>query len=823
MFMHVSGHVAIKLIRRDSLSPHPNRLSKINREISILRTLSHPNIVRLHEMVETDRHIGIILEYASGGELFDYILTHRFLKDPPACRLFAQLVSGVGYLHKKGIVHRDLKLENLLLDRNRNIIITDFGFANVFDPKDELGELEHKLEDPEVLKELEKGVSNDGGEEGSLLNILGPGQVRRRGDLMATSCGSPCYAAPELVVSDGLYTGRKVDVWSCGVILYAMLAGYLPFDDDPANPEGDNINLLYKYIVSTPLTFPEYVSPHARDLLRRMLVPEPRKRADLFEVARHSWLSPFANVVSLITSSTTGVKEVEHVTINEPTLDVPSLMRSASVREPSSTNSHPHPTSLGGLGPRHHAHEHVPQATQSKPVSDAKRRTVQVEYVEPISQTKRGSAADPDQRVDSEDAAPAPFVPTNKHNDGVTRATTTASVPSRHQRTMSSDQQQKPRDQPAQPSGSSAQPPRTRPSGSHPQAPTRAATTAGDGAGSGPPSRRPSRDKSGPQFSGKVFTPAEQANSNSARPNTANSINSNRLPSRGSYSRPVAPSLAANNAQGRIAMPKGPKPYTISHPIPQRDNSDAIGTPAGTGEMGKPSTTVPPAKYSGRPSPPAEQPAKGHKRANTIGGSGGAGRFLGGFMSSSSSQDNASRPTMTGAGEPRPSLDQSGRSKYEKTKEGKGRRFSILPTSFSLRSISGSGSEGKHERRPSRSASGLRIGQFAISKSQPQASSHPQLSVPNAGDGGSVRTGSDTSLAVGGSAPASATGGNYGRESIDLGAGNANSARRPAVLQKNRKFTEGDAGGTGGSSGPARRVMDFFRRRGVARSSKGDA
>lgn len=214
--------VAIKLIRRDSVSPHPNRLSKIYREIAILRTLSHPNIVRLHEMVETDRHIGIILEYASGGELFDYILKHRYLKDPPACRLFAQLVSGVGYLHKKGIVHRDLKLENLLLDRNRNIIITDFGFANVFDPKDELGELEGRLNDPVVLKELEKGVPMEGGRKddgSSLLSVIGPGQTRRRGDLMVTSCGSPCYAAPELVVSDGLYTGRKVDVWSCGVIL----------------------------------------------------------------------------------------------------------------------------------------------------------------------------------------------------------------------------------------------------------------------------------------------------------------------------------------------------------------------------------------------------------------------------------------------------------------------------------------------------------------------------------------------------------------------------------------------------------------------------
>jgi protein-serine/threonine kinase len=198
--------VAIKLIRRDSVGNNPSRLAKIYREVSILRGLSHPNIVRLHEMSETERHIGIVLEYASGGELFDYILNHRYLKDHAARRLFAQLISGVGYLHKKGIVHRDLKLENLLLDRNRNIIITDFGFANTFDPTDELTEDEEmNLSDRDFVKRagLDKTKANG----------------MRRGDLMQTSCGSPCYAAPELVVSDSLYTGRKVDVWSCGVIL----------------------------------------------------------------------------------------------------------------------------------------------------------------------------------------------------------------------------------------------------------------------------------------------------------------------------------------------------------------------------------------------------------------------------------------------------------------------------------------------------------------------------------------------------------------------------------------------------------------------------
>lgn len=185
----------------------------------------------------------------TGGELFDHILAHRYLKDKDASKLFAQLISGVHYLHRKKIVHRDLKLENLLLDKHRNVIITDFGFANRF---------EH-----------------------------------RQDDLMATSCGSPCYAAPELVVSDGLYVGSAVDIWSCGVILYAMLSGYLPFDDDPENPDGDNINLLYKYILNTPLTFPDWVSPAARDLMSRMLIPDPEHRFTLEQVMNHQWLEPY--------------------------------------------------------------------------------------------------------------------------------------------------------------------------------------------------------------------------------------------------------------------------------------------------------------------------------------------------------------------------------------------------------------------------------------------------------------------------------------------------------------------------------------------------
>ena len=186
-----------------------------------------------------------------GGELFEYILAHKHLREQMACKLFAQLISGVGYLHAKKIVHRDLKLENLLLDRNRNIVITDFGFANRF---------------------------NESGN-----------------DLMATSCGSPCYAAPELVLHEGHYMGSAVDVWSCGVILYAMLSGYLPYDDDPANPDGDNINLLYRYISNTKLSFPDWISPEPRELLLMMLVPDPIKRCSLRDVMRHSWLRRYSN------------------------------------------------------------------------------------------------------------------------------------------------------------------------------------------------------------------------------------------------------------------------------------------------------------------------------------------------------------------------------------------------------------------------------------------------------------------------------------------------------------------------------------------------
>ena len=252
----VPKHVAIKLIRRDNLSQTKGQEVKVYREINALKLLSHPNIVKLEEVLQNSKYIGIVLEYSSGGEFYKYIQRKKRIKEPRACSLFAQLVSGVNYIHTKGLVHRDLKLENLLLDKHENLIITDFGFVNEF--------------------------SNNS-------------------KLMKTPCGSPCYAAPELVIFDKPYDSRKADIWSCGVILYAMLAGYLPWDDDPENPESGNIVKLYNYITKHPLKFPEYISPVPRDLLRRILISDPKKRITLKNILLHEWLKahlPFLSITS---------------------------------------------------------------------------------------------------------------------------------------------------------------------------------------------------------------------------------------------------------------------------------------------------------------------------------------------------------------------------------------------------------------------------------------------------------------------------------------------------------------------------------------------
>ncbi|CAG8980819.1 hypothetical protein HYALB_00003746 [Hymenoscyphus albidus] len=875
--------VAIKLIRRDSVGTNPTRLAKIYREIAILREISHPNIVRLHEMVETEKQIGIILEYASGGELFDYILNHRYLKDNAARRLFAQLVSGVGYLHKKGIVHRDLKLENLLLDRNRNIIITDFGFANTFSPNDELGdEIEYNLGSREYVKRME------------LDKILPNGN--RRGDLMQTSCGSPCYAAPELVVSDSLYTGRKVDVWSCGVILYAMLAGYLPFDDDPANPEGDNINLLYKYIVSTPLTFPEYVTPHARDLLRRILVPDPRKRADLFEVARHSWLSEYSHVVGFITSSTTTTAEISSATVKSEEQEAPGLGRSSSVREPTKTGKAPAPV-VGELGRKHGGVDPDAPESHPKPSKDNKRRTVQVEYVAPRSQTQRGEPV----------SAVAPSGSKTRARAGSFGPVEVQSTPPGTRRQVSTEKAL-PRDPPAAQDAYA----------SHGRRPSTSQRPSGM-----PPPTRPGREHSRTLLDKTHIAALGGPPVSIARPNTGGSMTSFAsrggtipLTNRGSYSQPAAPTVTGTNTHGRIEQPKGSKNYSISG-TPSQDESSEYGRPS--------SHQVPPKfqKVAGMDEGGQGVVDKGHKRSNTI--SGFFSRTNSVFGKSGRRDSTAERPapekqkkyppiSMAGAHipghpahepTPRHSIDSRRSISFgfgkkrsgsingsQSTLQEKPRRFSLLPASFSLKSIGigkeygtpgappsdydsrpdshGTGPSQSTRSDPLRNTSGSaphpatadgsydrqrdsplqdRRNTSTASPTQHRYTSQGQVSNPRSGAApqflppmgfrqgeSAINTESESSLNEyqnqRGTVTYPQAPQTYPDYDSDRRPGNSRANSRGVLQKPNRKFAEAyepvqnygygptHTNDHAGSSGAARKVMDFFRRRGKDRAGE---
>ncbi|ERM99072.1 SNF1-related protein kinase catalytic subunit alpha KIN10 [Amborella trichopoda] len=231
----LTGHkVAIKILNRRKIRSMEME-DKVRREIKILRLFMHPHIIRLYEVIETTSDIYVVMEYVKCGELFDFIVEKGRLQEEEARGFFQQIISGVEYCHRNMIVHRDLKPENLLLDSKWNVKIADFGLSNVM----------------------------------------------RDGHFLKTSCGSPNYAAPE-VISGKLYAGPEVDVWSCGVILYALLCGTLPFDDE-------NIPTLFKKIKGGIYTLPSHLSPLARDLIPRMLVVDPMKRMTIPEIRQHPW------------------------------------------------------------------------------------------------------------------------------------------------------------------------------------------------------------------------------------------------------------------------------------------------------------------------------------------------------------------------------------------------------------------------------------------------------------------------------------------------------------------------------------------------------
>ena len=175
------------------------------------------------------------MEYASSGELFDYIVERTRLKEQEACILFQQIIAGIEYIHKLNVVHRDLKPENLLMDHNKKIKIVDFGLSNTYKPE----------------------------------------------ELLQTACGSPCYAAPEMIAGKK-YNGLKVDIWSAGVILFAMVCGYLPFEDP-------NTGDLYKKILACDYKPPKFISPEVKELIACILNTDPNKRYGIEEIRNHPW------------------------------------------------------------------------------------------------------------------------------------------------------------------------------------------------------------------------------------------------------------------------------------------------------------------------------------------------------------------------------------------------------------------------------------------------------------------------------------------------------------------------------------------------------
>ncbi|XP_020708626.2 serine/threonine-protein kinase BRSK2 isoform X1 [Athalia rosae] len=227
--------VAIKIINREKLSE--SVLMKVEREIAIMKLIDHPHVLGLSDVYENKKYLYLVLEHVSGGELFDYLVKKGRLTPKEARRFFRQIISALDFCHSHSICHRDLKPENLLLDEKNNIKIADFGMAS----------------------------------------------LQPAGSMLETSCGSPHYACPEVIRGEK-YDGRKADVWSCGVILYALLVGALPFDDD-------NLRQLLEKVKRGVFHIPHFVPPDCQNLLRGMIEVNPDKRMTLAEINRHIWVT----------------------------------------------------------------------------------------------------------------------------------------------------------------------------------------------------------------------------------------------------------------------------------------------------------------------------------------------------------------------------------------------------------------------------------------------------------------------------------------------------------------------------------------------------
>ncbi|XP_061365284.1 CBL-interacting serine/threonine-protein kinase 5-like [Gastrolobium bilobum] len=228
--------VAIKVINKEQVKKE-GMMEQIKREISVMRLVKHPNIVELKEVMATKTKIFVVMEYVRGGELFAKVSKGK-LKEDLARKYFQQLISAVDYCHSRGVSHRDLKPENLLLDENEDLKISDFGLSAL------------------------------------------PEQLRYDG-LLHTQCGTPAYVAPEVLRKKG-YDGSKADIWSCGVILYVLLAGFLPFQDE-------NLMTMYNKVLRAEFMFPPWFSSESRRLISKILVGDPQRRISIPAIMRSPW------------------------------------------------------------------------------------------------------------------------------------------------------------------------------------------------------------------------------------------------------------------------------------------------------------------------------------------------------------------------------------------------------------------------------------------------------------------------------------------------------------------------------------------------------
>ncbi|XP_047310069.1 CBL-interacting serine/threonine-protein kinase 23-like [Impatiens glandulifera] len=237
--LETGENFAIKILDKENVFKN-KMIDQIKREISTMKLIRHPNVVRMYEVMASKTKIYIVLELVTGGELFDRIATKKRLNEPEARKYFQQLINTVDYCHSRGVFHRDLKPENLLLDGNGDLKVSDFGLSAL------------------------------------------PQQFREDG-LLHTNCGTPNYVSPEVIHDKG-YDGAKADIWSCGVILFTLMAGRIPFEDP-------NMHALYTKISKADYTFPTFFSSSVMKLIKRILDPNPQTRITAAEIIENDWFN----------------------------------------------------------------------------------------------------------------------------------------------------------------------------------------------------------------------------------------------------------------------------------------------------------------------------------------------------------------------------------------------------------------------------------------------------------------------------------------------------------------------------------------------------